>query len=439
MAIERIENEEAGGSVRAKLNALIDKSGHYVDLVVDYGAVGDGVANDSAALRAALASFGAAGGVLFIPPGTYNLNSADGSDRWIARIPANVTVAGAGMGSTVLKVGASIANNAACLYSTGDNVTVRDLQVDGNKSRTGSAFNALGDGIDFETPGKNMSVISVLVKDCLGEGIDYDAVSGGLISGCVVQNGGGNGIHVADDSAELVLVTSCRTSGNAAGRRTDALANYAGYVLRGRRLHLSDCFSDGDYRCLDIEARGSILVTGFWGRTQQAAHATDVGSVARFVGTAGDMVDVTGCYFEKSGANDGVTISVDTAIKINFRNCTVRSTGAPSIMYFSAAAQVQVDGMNIIAPSSSHGFNFRDAAGTALLSGSRIETSSRAIRTRDGWLARVLSCHCTGSIDFETNNNVAMNNVAGSATDTGTGNILRNNVLGGSFVASGTS
>ena len=49
--------------------------------VADYGAVGDGVANDTASLIAAEAAAYAAGMVLYVPAGTYNFNGA-----WTVRV-----------------------------------------------------------------------------------------------------------------------------------------------------------------------------------------------------------------------------------------------------------------------------------------------------------------------------------------------------------------
>jgi polygalacturonase len=49
--------------------------------VLDFGAVGDGVANDQAACQAAInAAVAAGGGAVYFPSGTYILNSVASSD-----------------------------------------------------------------------------------------------------------------------------------------------------------------------------------------------------------------------------------------------------------------------------------------------------------------------------------------------------------------------
>jgi hypothetical protein len=51
-----------------------DKLAQYVS-VKDFGAVGDGVADDTAAFAAAVASFGSTGGSVYVPAGTYKVTS----------------------------------------------------------------------------------------------------------------------------------------------------------------------------------------------------------------------------------------------------------------------------------------------------------------------------------------------------------------------------
>jgi hypothetical protein len=66
--------------------------------VLDYGAAGDGVANDAAAIQAAInAATAAGGGVVFIPQGTYNCGSI------VVIIEPNVTIRGEGYNSTILQ------------------------------------------------------------------------------------------------------------------------------------------------------------------------------------------------------------------------------------------------------------------------------------------------------------------------------------------------
>jgi hypothetical protein len=90
--------------------------------VLDYGAVGDGVADDTAAIQAALAA-GAGGVVVFPQPASfYRLGSSLGD------IPANTTLQGPGRYSPCLKRGF----NGGYMANFLDGVGCQDMTWDGN-------------------------------------------------------------------------------------------------------------------------------------------------------------------------------------------------------------------------------------------------------------------------------------------------------------------
>ena len=88
--------------------------------VKDYGAVGDGTTDDTAAFTAALTA--ASGGALYIPnPSVAYL--VDGGFT----VPANTTVYGDNKYSTKIKL-----NSATTLFTLGNGAALRDLYLDGN-------------------------------------------------------------------------------------------------------------------------------------------------------------------------------------------------------------------------------------------------------------------------------------------------------------------
>lgn len=107
----------------------------------DFGVVGDGTTNDTAALTLALDAAAAAGADLFIPEGTYILNDTPGAVESVINLKAiNVTnktlrIRGAGMGNTIIRRGAGTitANNQSLLRfcaSAGGVVYLSDLTLD---------------------------------------------------------------------------------------------------------------------------------------------------------------------------------------------------------------------------------------------------------------------------------------------------------------------
>jgi len=86
-----------------------------------YGAIGNGMTDDTAAITNALNI--AAGGSVYFPPGTYLVSRA------ISNSAANTTLQGAGQSSIIKQIGTP---NYDLLTLSGNNATVRDLQFQGS-------------------------------------------------------------------------------------------------------------------------------------------------------------------------------------------------------------------------------------------------------------------------------------------------------------------
>lgn len=127
--LARLHNELDTANVVTTLGNKVDK-GSLVTNVKDYGAIGDGVADDTAAFNSAVAAAGGAGGgIIFFPEGTYFTTNAEG---FSVRDTNNISIRGVGR-SSVLKRGAASRVNTVCLRLENCNdVTVSDLAFDTN-------------------------------------------------------------------------------------------------------------------------------------------------------------------------------------------------------------------------------------------------------------------------------------------------------------------
>ena len=106
----------------------IPDNGSHAANVKTYGAVGDGVTNDTAAFNAALKSVAdAGGGRCLVPKGTY-LISAITNPAITSHVSSNVHLVGVGRGASILEVAGMPAGNF--LFCSGDNWSVEDLTID---------------------------------------------------------------------------------------------------------------------------------------------------------------------------------------------------------------------------------------------------------------------------------------------------------------------
>jgi hypothetical protein len=109
--------------------------------VLDYGAVGDGVTDDAAAIQAAIDSIDdGTGGIINVPPGTYQL----GATLTIAL--GDITLAGSGRGNTILRASHSAGPVVRIKKSYSH---VHDMSILATSGRTAGAAGS-NFGIQFE-------------------------------------------------------------------------------------------------------------------------------------------------------------------------------------------------------------------------------------------------------------------------------------------------
>jgi hypothetical protein len=163
----RIELRVTGASVTdflqsgtgAVIRNFRDKLSETVS-VKDFGAVGDGVTDDTAEIQAAVDAMAGVGAVFF-PAGTY---------LGYINVPDNTVLYGEGESSIIrLPTGANRAAIQSLDTSGGnDNVQIFRLQVDGNKS---GQSNLIAIGINIDGACKNWLVTQCKITNTYGHGI----------------------------------------------------------------------------------------------------------------------------------------------------------------------------------------------------------------------------------------------------------------------------
>ncbi|MBP2313374.1 right-handed parallel beta-helix repeat-containing protein [Azospirillum soli] len=157
---------------KAKLDGIPAGGGPHVS-VKAFGAIGNGAANDFAAIQAALSSV-AGGGTIFFPDGVYQIGAA-------LSVPAGVTLLGAG-GRAVIRPAAAL---ESLLRVTGDGVRLIGL---GFANVTGRAPRAVRLGDTGSPPGRPATARDVRIRDCrfqdFGQAIVVWDVEDVSVDGC---------------------------------------------------------------------------------------------------------------------------------------------------------------------------------------------------------------------------------------------------------------
>ena len=159
--------------------------------VKDFGAVGDGIADDTNAIRAAVTAINA----VYFPPGVYRITEAILIHR------SGVSLFGAGAGISIIlmddasnfinysaiDIRTSRANNGA--GGTVTDVTIRDLTIDGNKAnRITNSGNCMIVFCDSQHQIQRTRIIGVVIINSVEHGILLGGYTNGLNDGNKVEN-----------------------------------------------------------------------------------------------------------------------------------------------------------------------------------------------------------------------------------------------------------
>ncbi|MBA1288904.1 glycosyl hydrolase family 28-related protein [Pseudomonas japonica] len=199
--------------------------------VLDYGAKGNGIADDTRAIQQAInAAASAGGGEVWVPPGTY-LVSGPNADGACVTLKTNVHLVGSGPAETVLKLADGSSSSidgivrASALHNT-LNASVANLTIDGNQSQTSGTVHGLVTGTDTNLDAHtiNFAVSSVVMANCSGDGLLANALTIDLqVSDSLAADNGNDGFSTRflnvsyqhqSDSVEFVDNEAARNGGD---------------------------------------------------------------------------------------------------------------------------------------------------------------------------------------------------------------------------------
>lgn len=173
-----------------------------------YGATGNDSTSDTTAIAAALTAAGyAGGGTVYLPPGTYLTGALS--------IPQNVTIRGAGIDATTLKLSSSAAKfdnlltNAQLIGTTYDAncCQVRDMTLDGNAGAMSAGWWNSGIVFSNRTPSGGYEYLdgrhqasNLLIQNFTGDGLVQAGRGESQFSDIQVWLVNGFGFNINEDS-----------------------------------------------------------------------------------------------------------------------------------------------------------------------------------------------------------------------------------------------
>ena len=181
--------------------------------VKDFGALGDGITDDTAAIQAAIdAASAAGGGTVEMSVGTYIVSAGLEPSDGCLMLKSNVTLNGAGMGETVIKLqdGSDTKVTGIVRSAYGEETHdfgMKNLTLDGNRENTTGKVDGWFNGYIPGSEGKDSNVMldSVEIVDCSGYGFDPHEQTVNMTIQNSVSHGNGLDGFVADFLSDSVF------------------------------------------------------------------------------------------------------------------------------------------------------------------------------------------------------------------------------------------
>ena len=152
--------------------------------VLNYGARGDGITDDTAAIQSAIAAQSSAGGTVYLPAGSYLL-----STDLLLNAP-NVILQGAGKTASKLLAPVSTTRNAITVSAADD--AIQDLEIDGRYVlQTGPPHQARQSAVNMAAGTVRLAILRSWLHDTMGSGVAAYSPGVGndlLVQGCDITN-----------------------------------------------------------------------------------------------------------------------------------------------------------------------------------------------------------------------------------------------------------
>ncbi|MGD9502824.1 MAG: glycosyl hydrolase family 28-related protein [Methyloceanibacter sp.] len=217
--------------------------------VKDKGAVGDGRADDTAAIQAAIDAVAGTGGTVLVPDGVYMVSAVENK----LRLKSDMTLKLAD-GAVLKAIPNDETHYAVLTISGAANVWVTGGTLEGERNEHRGKSGEWGMGVRIEDGAKNVTIIGVTAKKMWGDGFYVQDAEDVRFCGVTADANRRQGLSIIDADGLLVLNSTFKnTGGTRPGAGIDLEPDKNAQRIANIRIENSKFFDN---------AGGGILVAG---------------------------------------------------------------------------------------------------------------------------------------------------------------------------------